>query len=79
MSNRGDLVAESGGSGADRLYRLPAGSDIWQMFDTPPGSAVSTTFVPSPGAGALWSVPVPPSFYSPLDPRGRIYTKDYTA
>jgi hypothetical protein len=78
MSSSGDLVAESSGSGADRLYRLPIGSDQWQMFDTPPGAGVSTTFVPSPGAGVLWAVPVPPSFYSPYDPRGRIYTKDYT-
>jgi hypothetical protein len=78
ISNGGDLLAESAGSGIDRLYRLPVGSDQWQLFDTPPGTNVSTTFVPSPGAGVLWAVPVPPSFYSPLDPRGRIYTKDYT-
>jgi photosystem II stability/assembly factor-like uncharacterized protein len=78
ISNGGDLLAESGGSGADRLYRLPAGSNQWQMFDTAPGAGVSTTFVPSPGAGMLWVGTVPPSFYSPLDPRGRIYTKDYT-
>jgi photosystem II stability/assembly factor-like uncharacterized protein len=77
ITKGGDLLAESGGSGADRLYRLPAGSDQWQMFDTPPGAGVSTIFVSSPGAGALWAVPVPPSFYSPYDPRGRIYTKDY--
>jgi hypothetical protein len=77
ITNNGDLLAESGGSGADRLYRLPAGSDQWQNFDTPPGTNVSTTFVPSPSAGVLWAVPVPPSFYSPFDPTGRIYTKDY--
>jgi hypothetical protein len=78
ITNGGDLLAESGGSGVDRLYRLPTGSDQWQNFDTPPGAGVSTTFVPGPGAGVLWAVPVPPSLYSPFDPRGRIYTKDYT-
>jgi photosystem II stability/assembly factor-like uncharacterized protein len=78
ISNSGDLVAESGGSGADRLYRLPAGSDQWQIFDTPPGSGVSTIFVPSPRAGVLWAGTIPPSFYTPFDPSGRIYTKDYT-
>jgi hypothetical protein len=78
ISNGGALLAESGGSGANRLYRLPAGSDQWQIFDTPPGAGVTTTFVSSPGAGVLWAVPVPGSFYSPFDPRGRIYTKDYT-
>jgi hypothetical protein len=78
MSNSGDLLAESGGSGIDRLYRLADGSDQWQIFDTAPGAGVSTTLVSSPGAGVLWAVPVPPSLYTPFDPRGRIYTKDYT-
>jgi photosystem II stability/assembly factor-like uncharacterized protein len=78
ITNSGDLLAQANGSGADTLYRLAAGGDQWQTFDTAPGSDVSTTYIPSPGAGLLWALPVQ-AFYSPLDPTGRIYTKDYAA
>jgi len=76
ITNGGDLLSQANGSHTDTLYRLPSGAQ-WQAFDIAPGTDVSTTYVPSPGAGVLWALPVPYSFYSPLDPAGRIYTKGY--
>ena len=44
-----------------------------------PGDDVSTTYIPSPGAGVLWAIPIPPYYYTPFDPTGHIYTKGYAA
>ena len=76
ISNAGDLLAQDDSATA-ALYRLPAGSTQWQTFDTAPGTTVnvSASFVPGPGSGVLWVVPVPPNAYSPYDPAGQIYTK----
>lgn len=76
ITSGGDLLGEANGSGTVRLYRLPSGSDQWQAFDIAPGTDESTTFASNPGAGVFWALPVPPP-YSPLDPTGRIYTKEY--
>jgi hypothetical protein len=77
ITNAGDLLAQDNAASADALYRLPAGSTQWQTFDTAPGSGPAVTFIAGPGAGVLWVVPVPPNGYSPYDPTGQIYTKDY--
>jgi len=75
----GALLSQPNGPRSSTLYRLPSGGDQWQVFDTAPGDNVSTTYIPSPSAGVLWAIPTPPYYYTPFDPTGRIYTKDYAA
>ncbi|HEV2460617.1 MAG TPA: hypothetical protein VGS80_19860, partial [Ktedonobacterales bacterium] len=76
ITNTGDLLAQDSSTTAT-LYRLPAGSTQWQTFDTAPGSGPAVTVIPGPGSGVLWAVPIPPNGYSPYDPTGQIFTKDY--
>jgi hypothetical protein len=74
ITSAGDLLAQDDSATA-ALYRLPAGSTQWQTVDTAPGTNVSVSFIPDPGSGVLWVVPIPPNAYSPYDPTGQIYTK----
>jgi anti-sigma factor RsiW len=79
ISNAGNLLFQTNGSSINKLYRLPAGGDQWQAFDTTPGDHISTTYIPGPSTGVLWAIPIPPYYYTPFDPAGRIYAKDYAA
>jgi hypothetical protein len=79
ITKAGDLLSQANGSHANTLYRLPSSDDQWQTFDTAPEANISATYAPDPGAGVLWTIPVPPYYYTPFDPTGRIYTKDYAA
>jgi photosystem II stability/assembly factor-like uncharacterized protein len=79
VTNAGDLLAQANGSHAATLYRLPSSGHQWQTFDTAPETNSSATYFPAPGAGVLWAIPIPPYYYTPFDPSGRIYTKDYAA
>jgi hypothetical protein len=79
ITNAGDLLFQTNGSSINKLYRLPSGGDQWLGFDVTPVDDISTTYIPDPSAGVLWAIPKPPYFYSPFDPTGRIFTKDYAA
>jgi hypothetical protein len=79
VTKAGDLLSQANGSHAATLYRLPSGGDQWQALGATPEANLSATYVPDPGAGVLWAIPIPSYYYTPFDPTGRIYTKDYAA